>query len=136
MTQNTQNQTPSSPAPKSFAERVAESKAAVAAMTPAQAAALRDVRGVAFVDPRPATAIASTTGIIPGALNVLLEDITRGNLPAALADRDMHVITSCQAGPMAAIAAFELSKQGFTNVHYIDGGTQGWLDAGLPTATL
>lgn len=86
-----------------------------------------------FGDPRPADAIASTTGLIPGAQRVSLDDIAAGKLPAALADRSLRVITSCQGGPMGAIAAHELAKQGFTRVRYIDGGTQGWLDAGLRT---
>jgi rhodanese-related sulfurtransferase len=34
---------------------------------------------------------------------------------------------------MAAVAAHELLKLGFSRVQYVDGGTQGWLDAGLPT---
>jgi rhodanese-related sulfurtransferase len=118
---------------KSFSERVAEAKQAVTSISPAQAAELRGANGVLFVDPRPADAIAKSTGIIPGALNVLLGDIAGGNLPGPLADRSTHVITSCQGGPMAAIAAHELTKLGFARVNYIDGGTQGWLDAGLPT---
>jgi rhodanese-related sulfurtransferase len=45
----------------------------------------------------------------------------------------MAVVTSCQAGPMAAIAAHALAKLGFSDVRYIDGGTQAWLDAGHET---
>jgi len=86
-----------------------------------------------FVDPRPAKAIAETTGMIPGALNVTLDDIRAGKLPAAFEDRSAAVITACQAGPMGAIAAHELSKMGFSDVVYVEGGTQAWLDAGHPT---
>jgi rhodanese-related sulfurtransferase len=118
---------------KSFGERVAEAKQAVSAVTPEQARALGATSGVVFVDPRPAEAIASTTGLIPWAWNVPLADIERGAFPAAIADKAAHVITSCQGGPMGAIAAHELAKQGFTRVSYIDGGTQGWLDAGFAT---
>jgi rhodanese-related sulfurtransferase len=88
---------------------------------------------VVFVDPRPASAIAATTGIIPGAHNVALSDIQDGNLPHVLNDRNVHVITSCQAGPMGARAAQELAKLGFARVNYVEGGTQGWIDAGLVT---
>ena len=119
---------------KTFAEKVAEAKQVVAAVSPAQAGALRKSPGVVFVDPRPAAAIAETTGIIPGAHNVALDDIRDGRLPAVLSDRSIRVVTACQAGPMGAIAAHELIKQGFSNVCYLDGGTQGWLDAGFQTA--
>lgn len=118
---------------KSFETRVAEAKNAVSSVTPHKAAELRDHRSVVFLDPRPAEAIASSTGIIPGAHNVGLSDISEGKLPAAFNDRSIHVITSCQAGPMGALAAHALVKLGFSSVNYVDGGTQGWLDAGYPT---
>ena len=117
---------------KSFSERVVEAKAVVASVSVQDA---HDLHGeaVTFVDPRPAQAIASSTGIIPGALNVTLGDIEQGRLPTQLLDRSSPIVTSCQAGPMGAIAAHELSKLGFSSVRYVDGGTQAWLDAGYPT---
>lgn len=119
---------------KSFGERVAEAKQAVSSVSAQEAANLRQgCEPVVFVDPRPADAIASTTGLIPGAKNVTLDDIARGNLPSELSDKYTRVFTSCQAGPMAAVAAHELSKLGFRRVRYVEGGTQAWLDAGLPT---
>ena len=119
---------------KSFSERVAEAKTAVSPISPREAADLREgCEPVLFIDPRPSDVIAATTGLIPGAHCVALADITSGALPKLLADRWVRVITACQAGPMAAVAAHELVKQGFTRVSYLDGGTQGWLAAGLPT---
>lgn len=119
---------------KSFSERVAEAKAVASPISPREAANLREgCEPVLFIDPRPADAIAATTGLIPGAHCVPLADITNGALPALLSDKWARVITTCQAGPMAAVAAHELAKQGFTRVRYLEGGTQGWLAAGLPT---
>jgi len=119
---------------KSFSERVADAKQAVPSVQPQEAADLRfGCEPVVFLDPRPADAIASTTGIIPGAKNVSLDDIASGRLPSELSDKWTRVITTCQAGPMGAIAAHELSKLGFRRVSYLEGGTQGWLDAGLNT---
>jgi rhodanese-related sulfurtransferase len=119
---------------KSFGERVAEAKQAVKSVSPAEASALRDgCEPVVFVDPRPADAIAETTGIIPGAKNVLLDDIVSGNLPEGFGDKYTRIFTACQGGPMGAIAAHELLKLGYDRVQYVEGGTQGWLDAGLPT---
>ncbi len=115
-----------------FSDKVDAAKAAISAVSAQQARDLQ-ASGVTFVDPRPQEAIASTTGIIPGAVSVPLADIEAGRLPAALADKSGPVITACQAGPMGAIAAHALSKLGFSQVHYIEGGTQGWLAAGYPT---
>jgi len=122
---------------KSFAERVAEAKAAVPAITP-QAAKERKERdpNTLFLDPRDASGIASSTGIIPGALNLPLSKLNEcadADLPAELAPRSRPIVTSCQAGPMGALAAHALKQRGFTDVCFIDGGTQGWLNAGYPT---
>lgn len=89
--------------------------------------------GVEFVDPRPAEAIAATTGKIPGARLISLAEIEAGNLPPAFADRSLHVVTACQAGPLAARAAAAFARHGFARVNWIEGGTQAWRDAGLPT---
>lgn len=43
------------------------------------------------------------------------------------------MITVCDLGPMSAMAAKTLKDMGFVNVSYLDGGTQAWKDAGLPT---
>jgi rhodanese-related sulfurtransferase len=119
---------------RTFSERVAEAKAAVAAISAREAAALRGgCEEIIFVDPRPADAIAATTGLIPGANNVPLGEITAGRLPPAIRSKHMRLITACQGGPMGAIAAHELMKLGYRRVSFIDGGTQAWLDAGLAT---
>lgn len=119
---------------KSFAERVAEAQNAVAAVSPVEASNLSSgCEPVVFVDPRDASGARATTGIIPGATNVSLDDIASGNLPPELSDKFTRIFTACQSGPMGAIAAHELAKLGFSRVNYIEGGTQGWVDAGLPT---
>ena len=89
--------------------------------------------GVEFVDPRPAEAIAATTGKIPGARLIPIDDIESGSLPPAFADRSIHVVTTCQAGPMASQAAAAFAKLGFARVSWIEGGTQAWAEAGYAT---
>jgi rhodanese-related sulfurtransferase len=122
---------------KSFAERVAEAKAEVPAISPQAAKEARDRDpATVFIDPRHAAGIASTTGIIPGALNVPLATLSgdsEGDLPAELESRERPIITACERGPMGALAAHALKSRGYTNVRFIDGGTQGWLDAGYAT---
>lgn len=102
-------------------------------MSVAEAKAYHGRAGVEFVDPRPAEAIAATTGKIPGARLISIDDVESGNLPPVFADRSIHVVTTCQAGPMASRSAAAFAKLGFARVNWIDGGTQAWLDAGLPT---
>ena len=90
--------------------------------------------GVEFIDPRPADAIAATTGKIPGARLISIAEIEAGALPPVFADRSLRIVATCQMGPMASRAAAAFAKLGFARVHWIEGGTQAWLDAGLPTA--
>jgi rhodanese-related sulfurtransferase len=52
---------------------------------------------------------------------------------ARLADRSRPIVTSCDLGPLSAIAAKNLKDMGFTNVSYLEGGIQAWKQAGLPT---
>ncbi len=123
---------------KSFEEKFAEAKAAIPAVSPQQASALleKDPETL-FLDPRDADDIQSTTGIIPGAINLPLNRLSVSSdseLPDELASRSRRIIAACQGGPMGALAAHALKQRGFENVAYIDGGTQSWLDAGYTTA--
>jgi len=122
---------------KSFDQRVAEAKAEVPAVTPKQAKERKSSDpDTLFIDPRDVADITST-GIIPGALNLRLNELSEKadeDLLQTLASRSRPIITSCGAGPMGALAAHALKQRGFSNVSFIDGGTQGWLDAGFATA--
>lgn len=123
---------------KSFSEQVAEAKAEVPAVS-AQQANERQASDpqTLFIDPRDATDISTTTGMIPGALNLTLNALNEKadeDLLQQLSSRSRPIIASCQAGPMGALAAYALKQRGFNNVYFIDGGTQSWLDAGYATA--
>jgi len=118
-----------------FTDKVENAAAALPAMNAHEASARKaSDPEVLFIDPRTAEDIRATTGRIPGALNLPLGDIESGSdLPAELASPERPIITACQGGPLGAVAAHALQQQGFTNVHFIDGGTRGWLDAGDDT---
>jgi rhodanese-related sulfurtransferase len=122
---------------KSFEERVAEAKAEVVSITPEEANECKTCNpGTIFLDPRSAEDISSTTGIIPGALNMPLDELSEKSddaLAQAFNLSSRPIITSCQGGPMGTLAAYALKQRGFDNVFYIEGGTQGWLDAGYAT---
>jgi len=121
----------------SFSERVAEAKAAVVSVSPREAneRKINDPE-LLFIDPRSASDIAST-GIIPGALNVPLNELSDkqdSELPRQLVSHSRPIITACGAGPMGALAAYALKKRGFDNVAFVEGGTKAWVEAGFPTA--
>ena len=81
------------------------------------------------------------SGMVEGAIAV-----SAGNLPFVadtevpeewrdprLQDRSRPVVSVCDLGPMSALAAKTLKKMGFSNVAYLEAGTQAWKEAGLPT---
>ena len=103
------------------------------AISVAEAKGYHGHAGVEFVDSRPAEAIARTTGRIPGARLISVEDVEAGNLPPVFTDKSLRVVTTCMAGPMAQRAAAAFAKAGFGRVNWIDGGTTAWVDAGFPT---
>ncbi|MCT4369163.1 hypothetical protein CLG85_001900 [Yangia mangrovi] len=115
-----------------FNTHVEEARAAVRSIT-AEEAATRHAGGALFVDPRPAEAIARTTGRIPGAILAPLERLEAGEIPPQITYHKGEVITACQAGPMGALAAHTLVKAGVARVAFVETGTQGWIDAGHPT---
>lgn len=120
---------------KTFEEKFAEAKSAVTSVSPQEAKKRQQIdANIIFVDPRAPEDITSTTGIIPGALNVPLSELSENTeLPKVLSDRSRQIIGVCQGGPMGALAAHALKKRGYHNVYFMDGGTQAWLDAGYET---
>ena len=81
------------------------------------------------------------SGMVEGAIAVSV-----GNLPFAadtevpeewrdprLQNRARPVVTVCDLGPMSALTAKTLKEMGFADVAYLEGGTQAWKEAGLPT---
>ena len=123
---------------KSFDERVAEAKSVVTGVSPQEASERRSKDpDTLFIDPRDPTDISLTTGIIPGALNMPLNELSEkpdNELPQELSSHSRPIIAACQGGPMGALAAHALKQRGFNNVFFIEGGTQGWLDAGYSTS--
>ncbi len=118
---------------KTFMESVQEAKGQVAAVAPADVP-----EGALVIDVRDAADIKAG-GIIPGAEAISLGtlgfkgDVT---MPAemqhpSLGDHDREIVVTCALGAMASLGAKLLQDMGYNNVRYVDGGTQGWKDAGL-----
>jgi rhodanese-related sulfurtransferase len=126
---------------KTFRQMVAEGREGTPMVSPQDAQKkMQDDSNTLMIDVRDAQDLAGT-GIIPGAVNVSL-----GTLPlradtelpeemrnAELQDRDRPIITTCGGGGQASLAAKILKDMGFNNVSILEGGTNGWKQAGLPT---
>lgn len=124
---------------KTFRQMVAEAQAEVPVITPAEAQKqMEQDPNTLVIDVRDAGARAST-GVIPGSTNISL-----GTLPIKadqeldardprLQDRSRPIIMTCGLGGQASLGAKALKDMGFENVRIMQGGTQGWKDAGLPT---
>jgi glyoxylase-like metal-dependent hydrolase (beta-lactamase superfamily II)/rhodanese-related sulfurtransferase len=70
------------------------------------------------------------SGYIAGSRNIPYRLLALGeaDLP-----RDRPIVTICETGPRAAIAASILSARGFDAHPVVDGGIDSWVDAGRPT---
>jgi rhodanese-related sulfurtransferase len=122
-------------------QMVGEAQAAVPGISPEEAwRRIQEDPTTLIVDVRDA-ANRQASGMVEGAIAV-----SSGTLPFAadtevpeawrdprLQDRSRPVITVCDLGPMSAMAAKTLQDMGIENVSYIEGGTQAWKGAELPT---
>ncbi len=126
---------------KTFAQMVGEAQAEVPGIGVEEAQRrLHEDPNTLVVDVRD-LAVRRTSGMVEGAVAVssgMLPIRADTELPEdwrdpRLQDRARPVITVCDAGPMSALAAQTLKGMGFENVAYLEGGTQAWTDAGLPT---
>ena len=66
---------------------------------------------------------------VPLAQNIPLDELKPDNL-AIQKDRPVYLL--CRSGRRAEKAAGEFSKKGFLEPIIVEGGTLGWIDAGLP----
>ncbi len=126
---------------KTFRQMVAEGREGTPMVSPQEAQQrMRAEPNTLMVDVRDAQDL-SGTGIIPGALNVSLgtlplradQELPEEHRNRELQDRARPIITTCGAGGQASPAAKVLKDMGFTNVSILEGGTNGWKQAGLPT---
>lgn len=126
---------------KTFMDMVKEAREDLESISPADAmAAVEADPNTLIIDVRDAADIEAN-GIIPGAVAISLGtlgykgDVT---LPQEmqhpeLGDHDRPIITTCFIGAMASLGAKTLKDLGYTNVKYVEGGTNGYVDAGFKT---
>ncbi len=128
---------------KTFGQMVGEARQEVTAISPQEAQ--KRMQGdpkTLVVDVRePNDPSHQSVGDIPGSKDVPLGVLAikaDQELPESFRDQDLQdrsrpIITTCQGGGQAALAAKTLKDMGFTNVSMVEGGTTAWKDAGLPT---
>ena len=62
----------------------------------------------------------------------LAKGIIERDIETAVPDKQAEIILYCGGGYRSALAADALREMGYTNVVSMDGGIQGWRDAGYP----
>ena len=102
----------------------------VTVISPAQAYEMQS-GGKLLIDVREPNEWAS--GIAKGAKPVTVAEL-QAQACRHLATFDHPVILICAGGKRSDSCAAELSRQGYTNLFSVSGGTQAWIAAGLPVA--
>lgn len=124
---------------KTFMQMVGEAKAEVPSAAPKEVQA-RQQRGALVIDVQEPEGVKAN-GAIPNSMNIPLgmlpikadTELPEAMREAQLQDRDQEIVVTCAAGGQAALGAKMLKDMGFSNVSYVEGGTRGWKEAGLPT---
>lgn len=130
--------TPSAAAAQPAVDLSLEEAGALAQLVTPSDAATRVADGAFHIDVR-SEAGRTTAGTIPGAttvdrneLDVLFDQSSEQKLAAAKS-LDTPIVVSCGSvrgsGPVAAV----LREKGYTDVVHVEGGFDGWKQAGLPT---
>ncbi len=69
---------------------------------------------------------------IAGAINLPKEQLLKNQLDKVEKFKSDPIILVCEAGMTAQQAAKHLHQQGFSSVHVLTGGIQGWQEAKMP----
>ena len=69
------------------------------------------------------------TGHIPTAIHIGKGIIER-DIEKTISDFDAPIIVYCSGGFRSTLAADNLQNMGYTQVHSLEKGSQGWIDAG------
>ncbi|HEY1990328.1 MAG TPA: molybdopterin-synthase adenylyltransferase MoeB [Acidimicrobiales bacterium] len=115
-----------------FREMLAEAKAAVREIDPAQAEQELSADKAVVLDVREPDEYEQ--GALPGAVHIprgTLETSVEGRIP----DKSSHLVVYCAGGTRSAFAAKTLQELGYTDVASVIGGFNRWKDEGREWAT-
>lgn len=90
---------------------------------------LKNGKNLHFVDVREESEWAA--GHLPKATH-LSKGIIERDIEKAIPEKDAMIVLYCGGGYRSALAAQNLQKMGYTNVHSMIGGYRGWIDGKLP----
>ena len=124
---------------KTFMQMAAEAETEVSSISPSDLhQRLREDPNLLLIDVRDAETIRATgriRGSAPISAGSLLfkadQEVPEGWRDSRLQDRQRPVVTQCDLGPLAAISAKNLRDMGFRNVQFLEGGIEGWKEAGF-----
>jgi phage shock protein E len=112
-----------------FQKLVADAKARIVEVTPAEGKSLQD-GGALLVDVREAEEFAQ--GHARGAVH-----LSRGKVEMKIEEHapamDVPIVCYCGGGGRSALVAASLQSMGYTNVRSVAGGFKAWQEQGLPT---
>ena len=115
-----------------FREMLAEAKAAVREIDPAQAEQELSADKAVVLDVREPDEYEQ--GALPGAIHIprgTLETSVEGRIP----DKSSHVVVYCAGGTRSAFAAKTMQELGYTDVSSVIGGFNRWKDEGREWST-
>lgn len=125
---------------KTFKQMTDEAMAEVPGITPQEAYARQQADPNALLinvlDLPGRRVLGEPLGSVPIPGNMLPfradHDIPERHRDERLQDRSRPIMIVCGGGPLSAIAAKTLKEMGFSDLSYVEGGTRGWQEAGLP----
>lgn len=101
-------------------------------LTPADLADLLANDGLDLVDVRDHHEWVA--GHIAGTRSLPLDEL-RADPDTALPNKDATLVFVCAKGVRSMTAAKLAERLGYTKIYNLDGGTNGWIRAGMPTVT-
>ena len=118
--------------PRTVESLLAEARAGLARLTPAQAHAAAQ-EGALLVDTRSVDEQREQGGVVPGAIHHPLSVVLwrLDELP-----RETRVILICRHGYSSSLAAAQLQQLGFSEATDVEGGFEAWVAAGLPVVAV
>ncbi|HZZ72880.1 MAG TPA: rhodanese-like domain-containing protein [Pirellulales bacterium] len=114
-----------------FQKRVADAKAHVRELTPAEAAEQQRSGGT-LIDVRESEEFQK--GHAAKALH-LSKGVIEWKIEEHISDPNATILCYCGGGSRSVLAAESLQKMGYTNVFSVSGGYAAWQKANLPTET-
>jgi rhodanese-related sulfurtransferase len=111
------------------ADFLAEAKAIIKTINVSEAKAMFDAGGYLFIDVREPNETAM--GQIAGA-TLIPRGLLEFRIAKTVEDQNANIVVYCKSGSRSALATYTVARMGYQNVVSMDGGWNGWSEAGYP----